>query len=135
MFARMLNELKMLTLPDGTTIARRVPSGSSGGIKFLLATVGAILLVTAYWVVGLMLLALAAIIGKGHYECGACGHPVSARSHVCRICRVQLVRRIPAKLDPRLWIVRPLVLNACAACCVTALIFLVLWAKHWMKLK
>lgn len=126
----MFNELKSLTLPDGSTFARRVPSGNSGGIKFVLIILGIILLFTDYWVVGLMLLGLATIISKGHYECGACGHAISARSQLCRICRVHLLGRIPARLDSRPWFVRPVFINFIAFCLTVAAIFIVLWVKQ-----
>ncbi len=126
----MLNELKSLTLPDGSTVARRVPSGNSGGLKFVLMILGIILLFTNYWVIGLILFGLATIINKGHFECGACGHAVSARSQLCRICRVQLLRRIPASLDPRPWIVRPVFLNFLVISLTVAAIFAVVWLKH-----
>ena len=126
----MFNELKSLTLPDGSTIARRVPSGNSGGIKFVLMILGTLLLFTDYWVIGLMLIGLATIISKGHYECGACGHAVSARSQWCRICRASLLNRVPSRHDPRPWFVRPLFLNLVILCLTGVAVFLVLWFKQ-----
>ena len=123
----MFNELKSLILPDRSNIARRVPSGNDGGLKLVLMILGVILLFTDYWIVGLMLLGLATIISKGHYECGACGHAVSARSQWCRICRANLVSRVPSRLDPRPWFVRPLFLNLVILCLTMAAVFLVLW--------
>lgn len=126
----MFNELKSLTQPDGTNLARRVPSGNSGGLKLVLMIPGIVLLFTSYWVVGLMLLGLASIISKGHYECGACGHAVSARSQWCRICRASLVSRVPPRLDPRPWLVRPAFINFVIVCLTASAVLLMLWLKQ-----
>lgn len=126
----MFNELKSMTLPDGSALARRVPCGNSGGLKFVLMIVGLILLFTDYWVVGLVLLGLATIISRDHYECGACGNGVSARSQLCRICRVRLVSRIPAKLDPRPWFVRPAFINFLIFCLTVTAICFVFWLRQ-----
>lgn len=58
--------------------------------SFLLGIVGLVLLISAFWWVGLILIVIGAMIDRPHFVCGECGNRVEKTSTMCPTCRARL---------------------------------------------